>query len=137
MNTATYLVYNYAPNYLGGGICTLFSDARGSFLSLSSVGHAGDHLAYYYIPRSLGGGAFAHFSPAPVGVFSCLRLRGTQGGRLYPTAQVWVPGGLRRACSCRSKSRNLARITELLSAELQPSKTIENPHVSCFAPLHL
>ena len=27
---------------------------------------------------------------------------------MYTTAQVWVPGGLRGACSGRSKSRNLA-----------------------------
>ena len=42
------------------------------------------------------------------GLFSCSRLRGTQGARLYTTAQEWVPAGLRGACSGRSKSRNLA-----------------------------
>ena len=53
-------------------------------------------------------GTFARFSPAPVGLFSRSRLRGTQWGRLYTTAQVWVPGVLRGACFGRSKSRNLA-----------------------------
>ena len=51
---------------------------------------------------------FARFSPAPVGLFSRSRLRGTQRARLYTTAQFWVPSGLRRAYSGRSKSRNLA-----------------------------
>ena len=50
----------------------------------------------------------ARFSPAPVGLFSCSQLRGTQGTRLYTTAQVWVSGELCGACSGRSKSRNLA-----------------------------
>ena len=43
----------------------------------------------------------SRFSPAPVGIFSCSRLRGTQGARLYTTAQVWVPGRLRGAFSGR------------------------------------
>ena len=34
----------------------------------------------------------ARFSPAPVGLFSRSRLRGTQGGRLHTTAQVLGPG---------------------------------------------
>ena len=36
------------------------------------------------------------------------RLRGTQGGRVYTTAQVWAPAGLHGARSGRSKSRELA-----------------------------
>ena len=47
------------------------------------------------------------FIPA-AGRFSRSRLRGTQGGRLYTTVQVWIQAGLRGACSGRSKSRNLA-----------------------------
>ena len=62
--------------------------------------------------------AFARFSPTPVGLFSRSRLQGTQGCRIYMTAQVWVPGGLRGVCSGRSKSRKLAIITGLISAEL-------------------
>ena len=35
------------------------------------------------------------FSLPAVGLFSCSRMRGTQGTRLYTTVQVWVPDGLR------------------------------------------
>ena len=45
-----------------------------------------------------------------MGLFSRSRLRGTQGAFLHTTVQVWVPGGLRGACSGRSKSRKLASI---------------------------
>ena len=56
-----------------------------------------------------------------------------RGARLYTTAQVWVQGGLRGACSGHSKSRNLANvITGLLSAELEPIKTMENPLCQLF-----
>ena len=48
-----------------------------------------------------------NFSLPDAGLFSRCRLRGTQGGRLYTTAQVWIQAGLRGACSGRSKSRNL------------------------------
>ena len=51
---------------------------------------------------------FARLSTAPAGLFSRSPLRGTQGARLYATAQVWVPAGLRGACPGRSKSRDLA-----------------------------
>ena len=50
---------------------------------------------------------FLRLSPAPAGLFSRSQMRGTQGPRLYTTAQVWVPGVLRGACSGRSKPRNL------------------------------
>ena len=50
----------------------------------------------------------ARFSPAPEVLFSRSRLRGTHGACLYTTVPVWVPVGLRGACSGRSKSRNLA-----------------------------
>ena len=43
----------------------------------------------------------ARLSRAPVGLFSRSRLRDTQGGRLYTTAQV--PGVFCGACSGRSK----------------------------------
>ena len=45
-----------------------------------------------------------------MGHFSCSRLRGTPGGRLYTTALAWVPDGLRDECSGRSRSRHLASI---------------------------
>ena len=48
------------------------------------------------------------FSLPAAGLFSRSRLRGTQGGRLYTTARVWVPAGLRDPRSGRPKSRDLA-----------------------------
>ena len=48
------------------------------------------------------------FSPPVGGLFSRSRLRGMQGVRVYITALVWVPTGLRGACSGSSKSRILA-----------------------------
>ena len=48
-------------------------------------------------------------------LFSRSRLRGTEGGRLYTTAQVWVPDGLRGAFYGRSKSRILASIRGVAS----------------------
>ena len=44
-------------------------------------------------------------SLSAAGLFSRSRLRGTQGGRVYTTSQVWSPVGLRGACSGRSESR--------------------------------
>ena len=72
--------------------------------------------------------AFARLSSAPVELFSRSRLRGTQGARLH-TAQVWVPGGLRGTCSGRSKSQNLSGNHGVAFRELEPSKTMENPHI--------
>ena len=42
--------------------------------------------------------------------FSCSRLWGTQGGRVYTTVQVRAPAGIRGACSGRSKSRGAGSI---------------------------
>ena len=72
-------------------------------------------------------------SPAPVGLFSRPRLRGTQGGRLYTAAQGWVPGELRSACSGVQRREIWQVIAGTLSTELAPSKTVENPQVRCFA----
>ena len=80
-------------------------------------------------------GGIRNFSVPAAGLFSRSRLRGTQGGRLYTTAQVWIQAGLRGACSGRSKSRNLGSNHGVASAELEPSETMENPHISCFARL--
>ena len=47
---------------------------------------------------------FARFSPAPVGRFSRTRLRGTQRGRRYTTAQVWSrAGSVARAMGVQSR----------------------------------
>ena len=75
------------------------------------------------------------FFPVAVGLLSRSKLRGTRGARLYTTAQDWVPGGLRGACSGRSKSRHLASNRGVAFAEPEPSTTMEKPHVSCFAPV--
>ena len=50
---------------------------------------------------------FLLFSPSR-GSFLALRLWDKQAARVYTTAQVWVPGGLRGAFSGASKLRNLA-----------------------------
>ena len=42
------------------------------------------------------------------GKFARFRLRGTQGGGVDTTAQVWVPAGLRGICFGSSKLRNVA-----------------------------
>ena len=81
---------------------------------------------------------FARFSPAPVDLFSRSRLQSTHGARLCTTAQVWVQGRLRGACSGRSKSRNLASNHGVALRGPEPSKTMENPHVGhcCIAQQH-
>ena len=49
----------------------------------------------------------ATISLPAMGLFSRSWLRGAQEARAYTTVQVWVPAGLRGACSVRSKSRDL------------------------------
>ena len=70
------------------------------------------------------------------GSFSCSRLRGTQGGRAGTPRRKF---GSRAGSVARALGVQIREIwqviTGLLSAELEPSKTTENPHVSCFAPL--
>ena len=55
-----------------------------------------------------------------------------QGGRLYTTAQVWVPGGLMARVLGVESHEIWKGITRLPSAEVELSKTLENPHVCCF-----
>ena len=62
-----------------------------------------------------------------MGLFSRSRLRGTQGARLYITAQVWVPAGLRGACSGRSKLRNLASNHGIAFRSARPNQAHANP----------
>ena len=45
------------------------------------------------------------FSLAAVGLFSCSRLRGTQGARPNTMAQVWALAEVRGTCSGGSKSQ--------------------------------
>ena len=64
----------------------------------------------YYVPWyiNLSFSGLQIFSLPAGSLFSRSRLRSMQEDRLYTTVQVWVPTGLRDACSGRSKSRNLA-----------------------------
>ena len=62
------------------------------------------------------------------------QVREYQGAPLYTTAQVWVPGGLWRVLLVFKVAKS-GIITGLLSAELEPSKTMEKPRVRCFALL--
>ena len=70
---------------------------------------------------------FVGFSPAPEDLSSRSRLRGTQGGRLYTTAQVWVPTGFLGACSGRSKSPNLASNRGIAFRPARAHQTHANP----------
>ena len=88
---------------------------------------------YYYVPNAIFSGIQNFYFPA-TGLFPRSRLGGTQGTR--PTVQVWVPTELRGACSGHIQSREIWQvITVSLSAELEPRNAMENPHMSCFAPL--
>ena len=70
---------------------------------------------------------FCTLLSAPVGLFSRSWLQGTQGVRLYTTAQVWFPGGLRGACYGHSKSRNLQRNHEVAFRGARPEQDNEKP----------
>ena len=75
----------------------------------------------------------ASFSVPAVGIFSRSRLKGTQGGRLDTTAQVWVPPGPRGARSGRSKSLDLASKHGIAFRPAEPSKVMKPPkcHFRC------
>ena len=75
----------------------------------------------------------ASFSVPAVGIFSRSRLKGTQGGRLDTTAQVWVPPGPRGARSGRSKSLDLASNHGIAIRSAEPSKVIETPKCRFFS----
>ena len=83
-------------------------------------------------------GLFASFFSAPVVFFSRSRPRGKQGGRLYTTAQAGSrAGSVARALG--GPNREIWQVlTGLLSAELEPSKTMENQHAGhcCKAQKH-
>ena len=81
------------------------------------------------------------FSLPTTGRFSCSRLRGTQGARVYPTAQVLVPVGLRGARSGRSKSRHLASNRGIAFRRTRANQAHGNPqhaiYVIIFPSFHL
>ena len=77
---------------------------------------------------------FALFSTAPAGLFSRSRLRGTQGPACTPRRKFGSrAGSVARALGVQSREIWQV-ITGSLSAELEPSKATENPHVRRFAP---
>ena len=71
-----------------------------------------------------------YFSPSVEGLSFRPRLRGKQGARVYTTAQVSVPAGLRGACSGIPKSRNLAsNREEAFQPSYSQASTWETPAV--------
>ena len=68
-----------------------------------------------------------YFSLAAAVFFSRSRLRGAQGGRLYTTAQVWVPAGLRGVCFARLKSRNLVSNRGIAFRPARANQACANP----------
>ena len=76
---------------------------------------------------------FACPAQLAAGRFSRSRLRGTQGGRLCTTAQVWISAGLRDARYGRSKSRDLASNHGIAFRLAEPRRTMENPQLKIFA----
>ena len=72
------------------------------------------------------------------GLFSCSRLRGTQGGRVYTINRRKFgprPGSVARALGVQSRA-NWQVITGSLSAEPEPRKTMETPHLHFLAIAH-
>ena len=75
--------------------------------------------------------------PGSVGLgrFSRCRLRGTQGARVYTTAQVWVPAGI-----CGARSGQSRAIWQLITGFLSASPSLAgqcNPHDLRVFPLLL
>ena len=65
----------------------------------------------------------------------CAPLSGTQGARLYTTAQVCAPGGPRDACSGCSNSRNLAATSPGRRAEEDSGVPTFSSFAFGFSPL--
>ena len=78
---------------------------------------------------------FARCSPAPVGLSRVLGC-GARRGPAYTAHREFEPraGSVGRALGVQSRAIWQV-IMGLLSVELVPSKTMEHPHASCFAPL--
>ena len=75
-------------------------------------------------------------SPAE-GLSSRSRLRGTQGGSVYTTAQVWAPAGLRGPCSWTSKSRELASNHGIAFRRARANQAHGKPQSVIFSGFHL
>ena len=67
-------------------------------------------------------GTFAFFSLPAAGLFSCSRLRGTQGARRNTTAQVWALADVRGTCSGGSNWQVPSRRD---SEHLEPSRPMQ------------
>ena len=90
-------------------------------------------MLLYYMYASHFFWILAHFSPAAAGLFSRSWQRGAQEARLHTTAQVRPrPGSVARALGVQTR-QIWQVVTGSLSAELEPSKITENPHIGCFA----
>ena len=63
--------------------------------------------------------------------------RGTQGGRVYTTTQVWPPAEPRVAHSGRPKSRELDLFQRIAFRDAEPRRTMETPKSLLFALLLL
>ena len=63
------------------------------------------------------------------------RLRGSQGARLYTMVHVWVPAGLRGACSGRLKSRNLPSNQGIAFRPARANQAHATPSLFLFLPL--
>ena len=73
---------------------------------------------------------FLHIGPlfsSGRGFFLALSAAGQAGDPRVLTAQVWAPAGLRRACSGRSKSLDLARNHWIAFRLAEPCRTMETP----------
>ena len=79
------------------------------------------------IPNCLFFPEYVYFSPPVASLFSRSRLRLTQGARVYTTAQLWAPAGLRGTCSQRSESRNMASNRGEASRPARAKQTHGNP----------
>ena len=84
---------------------------------------------------------FARFSPAAVGFFSLLWLRGTQEAHRYITTHAWIPAELCGTCSGRSKPLSLASNHGIAFRPARANQARANPkNVSkffIFSPLML
>ena len=83
-------------------------------------------LGFYCVPLMYE--KHLRFSLPAVGLYSSSPLRGTQGDRVYTTARVWAPAGLRAASSGRSKSRELPLFHGIGFRRARTKQDDGNPH---------
>ena len=71
------------------------------------------------------------------GSFLALAAASTQGGRVYTMPHIWDPGGLRGACSERSKSRRAGSSRGIVFRPAKAKQVQGNPTLSFFSYFHL